>query len=268
MGKNAELTSSLRTYAVDPAKHGELETMFIEDSRLPGPRTNLQLASAFADCFEKLIMNDASWFLLQRWANIPAEEAPANDPREFLPFCAVQALAEYYGSANEKRREVIILAIRNAMNDSRWRMREAAAIGFQRMGEKDFGILKTLFSGWLKEANLLERRGIVAALAHPPLLKDKQNVAYCLEVTEQILNDLLAVDPIVRKMEEFRVLSKGLEFAISVFVASDPETGFALLRKYALKDDKDMKRIIRSNLGKARLTKKYGEQVEEVWEIL
>lgn len=55
--------------------------------------------------------------------------------------------------------------------------------------------------------------------------------------------------------EHFRVLSKGLEYSLSVFVASEPEAGFAMLEKFAKSRDTRMIKIVKSNLGKSRLSK-------------
>ena len=54
--------------------------------------------------------------------------------------------------------------------------------------------------------------------------------------------------------EEFRILPKGLEYAISVFVAAAPAAGFALLRELVVIDDGDVHSIVRSNLGKSGLS--------------
>ncbi|MNI53735.1 hypothetical protein D3C73_1085880 [compost metagenome] len=64
--------------------------------------------------------------------------------------------------------------------------------------------------------------------------------------------------------EHIRVLSKGLEYSLSVFAASDPEAGFALLARLAESGDARMIRIVKSNLGKSRLSKKYPERVREL----
>jgi hypothetical protein len=202
--------------------------------------------------------------LLSSWADIKADEATANDPREYLPFCAVLAYGAYYRYADRGDRTGIEHKLQSAMNDSRWRMREAAAMALQEIGEFDFELLQRLIDGWRTEASALEQRAFVAALAHPPLLKEESNTAYCLEVSEEILDGMLSGKYGQAGPEELRVLSKGLEYALSLFVASQPEAGFALLHRLAGSGDKMMLRIVKSNLGKKRLSQKYPGQVKEI----
>ena len=64
------------------------------------------------------------------------------------------------------------------------------------------------------------------------------------------------------------MLRKGLEYAISVFVANLPDEGFKFMKKWARKDDPDIKKVLKSNLGKSRLTKIFSQQVNEVLDIL
>lgn len=80
------------------------------------------------------------------------------------------------------------------MSDPRWRIREGSAIALQRIGEKEFRTLEELMERMFEHLNLLERRAFVAALAHPPILKDDRVVAFSLKLSEYILNDIVA-DP-------------------------------------------------------------------------
>lgn len=146
--------------------------------------------------------------------------------------------------------------LRTAAGDSRWRVREAVAIALQRIGERDFETLRRICDDWLPTATLLERRAIVAALAHPPMLGEPGRAAYCLEVSETVASDFVTFDAAARRAEEFRVLRQGLEYAVSVFAAHDVEPGFALLERWLRSADADLRRVARSNLGKARLAKK------------
>lgn len=243
-----------------PLLAGEL----LNQSGLPGPRANLSLAEEFARCFARSEVSDESWSLLSSWADIPPNEADAQDPREFLPFCAVLAYGASYGYTDSEGRTGIEGKLRLAMNDSRWRVREAAAMALQEIGEFDFELLRGILDGWRPEATALEQRAFIAGLAHPPLLRDKNHADYCLELSADILNELLSGKYRQADPEHVRVLSKGLEYALSLFVASQPEAGFALLRRLAGSGDKMMIRIVKSNLGKKRLSQKYPEEVQEL----
>jgi len=248
---------------------GELEDMLISNSNLPGPRGNLELAYAFADCLKSMqYIDDNLWQNLNKWIEVTVEETPSDSPKEFIPFCAVQALGAIFTYVDSKKKEKIIELFQATANDSRWRVREGVAIGIQWIEEKDFKQAELIFNKWIDDASLLERRAIIAALAHPPVLNDKDNVLFCFKITERILKDLINIGREFRKTEEFRVLRKGLEYAISVFVAKLPNEGFEFMKKWAQKNDPDIKKIIKSNLGKSRLTKKFGQQVNEVLIVL
>ncbi|ASA20864.1 hypothetical protein [Paenibacillus donghaensis] len=248
----------------DRAQWERLAACLLEQSGLPGPRANLELSGQFAQQYARAELDEPAWELLLAWAALPAAEAGVNERREFLPFCAVQAAGVYYSYAAAERRGVLEALLQSALNDSRWRLREAGAIGLQSLGEADFGLLRKLLEVWAPEATLLEQRGVMAALAHPPLLKRQENAMYALRLAEGIMDGILSGSTAQANPEDYRVLSKGLEYSLSVFTASAPEPGFALLRRFAATGDPRLLRIVKSNLGKTRLSKRYAAEVAEL----
>ena len=268
MSKREEYPIVLNKF-IDNNAYEILEEYLRACSNLPGPRGNLELANAFADCLKaKQNIDDNLWKTLNKWTGITAEDTPADSPKEYIPFCAVQALGAIYTFADSEKKERIIELIKSAANDTRWRVREAAAIGLQWIAESDFNQIELIINRWIDDSSLLERRAIIADLSHPPVLHEKRNVLFCLTITDRILEDLLNLPSETRKTEEFRVLKKGLEYAISVFVANLPDKGFEFLEKWAQSNDSDIRKIIKSNLGKSRLTKKYSQQVDGVLAVL
>lgn len=231
-------------------------------SGLPGPRANLGLAADFAKLYARSEVTETAWALLFGWAADSDNGHDADDTAEFLPFCAVQAFCMHYGYAAAGRRVQTEAFLKSAMNDSRWRIREAAAIGLQTIGEYNFSLLQSLLDLWRTDAALLEQRAFVAALAHPPLLKERTHALYSLELAATVMDGILSADAGQVDAEHFRVLSKGLEYSLSLFVASEPESGFALLRRFAQSGDARIIKIVKSNLGKTRLSKKYPDQVQ------
>ena len=149
------------------------------------------------------------------------------------------------------------------MNDERWRIKESVAIAFQIIGEKDFTILRENFSKWLPDSSFSEKRAIIASLAHPPLLKDAHNANYSLTVSDTIMFSVLKATNIEKKTDGFKVLVKGLSYALSLFVCSSPDEGFQLLEKFANTKDKIILKIILSNLNKSRLKNKFPQKVEQ-----
>jgi hypothetical protein len=264
MGKKDDCIKIILPLLKDKTSIDELENTLISNSNLPGRRANLEMAFALADCFEKVDASESHWKMLLEWTRISPNDAPTNHPREFLPFCAILSLGSIYNNADKKRKEHIISIIGASASDRRWRIREAVAMGFQRVLEKNFIAIKEIFSEWIKKASLLEKRAILVTLAHPPVLDHKENVIFCFQIADEILQGLLKLNGIERKSEEFAILRKGLEFTISVYVACLPEEGFRFLKKWAQKDDADIKKILKSNLSKPRLIKKYGHMVKEV----
>ncbi len=265
MGKRDDYQRKLQPLLED---FSLLENTLLANSALPGVRANLEAAAALADCLQTA---KAGTFMLEKllqWANIPAQQAPANSKKEFLPFCALQGLAALYFSCCGDDKEKIISTLKKSAVDSRWRTREAAALAFQRLAEKDFRVVRKTFTEWLPGASILEQRAVIASLAHYELLLDGDNVLFCLQAAELVLEKVAGYDDEQRKKEEFRVLKKGLEYALGVFADSLPDEGFSLLLVWAKRDDTDIKKIIRSNLGKARLAKKHPERVEEVFAVL
>lgn len=240
-----------------------LEAFLKNNSGLPGPRANLKLAEQFAEEVMGRIPDEPAWKLLLEWSRRSEAEAPANDPGEFLPFCAIQAIGACYTALTAERKKEALPVLKEAMSDPRWRVREAVAIALQRIGEQDFGLLEEWFEDWLEQANALERRAFVATLAHPPLLGNREHALFGLKLAERILQDWAMGLPISEK-EEARVLNKGLEYTLSVLVEKEPEEGFAVMRRVAAMNDKQMDRILSANLGKARLSKKYPKEVAEV----
>ncbi|WP_042199432.1 hypothetical protein [Paenibacillus camerounensis] len=233
----------------------QLEEYMLRNSGLPGPRANLALAAQFARYYAEKEITDTAWSLLIQWTG---------DPGEYLPFCAVQACAAHYSYADNERRSRIGAILRTAMNDPRWRVREAAAIGLQYIGEDDFRLLQELLDGWRPNASVLEQRAFLAGLAHPPLLTTSRQMLYCLELAGEITDGIIQGKTQGCDPEHFRVLSKGLEYSLSLFAAGEPEAGFALLRRLGESGDARMLRVVKENLGKARLSKKYPEQVQEL----
>jgi hypothetical protein len=265
--KRTDYARRLEPLLRDPLCAEELARLLAKESGLPGPRGNLELAWAFARGVTES-PEPAAWLAtLYRWADISAGEAPTGDPREFLPFCAVNAFGALYRSHTcgypctqpctcgfwPAQGVYLLEAIRRAAEDPRWRLREAAAMALQRIGEDEPEALPGILDQWLTGTSLLARRAVLAALAHPPLLGDTSIARYGLGKVDEILSDAASVPAAQRRSEEYRVLIKGLSYAPSVIVASLPEEGFALLERWAGRDDWDIRRVIAANLKKRRL---------------
>ena len=91
MSKADDYRQTLRTLK-------DWDTFLLQESGLPGPRGNLELAQAVAE------EGDAALF--KRYLSFGAEQAPTNSPQEFLAFCGVVGLGKQAaGPGQEKRLE-------------------------------------------------------------------------------------------------------------------------------------------------------------------
>jgi hypothetical protein len=244
--KKDVLINAMRPIIDNPA---QLEKFIIENSNLPGPRGNLELAFGFAEIYDNLTV-------LLKWVQISEDQADVNNPRSFLAFCSAVCLGKLY---TKRKNKELILILKKLANDGRWRMREAVAFGFQIIGENDFNELKMIFSDWIKDSNNLEKRAILVSLAHPKFL-NKERAKFCFEITDMILRQM-------DKQNNFDVLKKGLGFTISVYAATNPNLGLNFIQHWIGKDQV-IDRILKQNLKKNRLIKKDPERVNELLNAL
>lgn len=242
----------------------EVEKLLVSRSNLPGPAGNLTLAAGFADLCAARGGDGHLWELLLSWTDLRPEDAPTGNPREFLPFCALHAMGALYPGVSSEEKNTILARLKRGASDPRWRVREAVAMGFQHIGEWDFEHLMTLFRKWMSAASLTERRCIVAALAHPPMITVPERATECLKIADDVFAGIAALDRDRRTTEDFRILKKGMEYCVSVYAARDPGAGFALMKRWLKSGDRDIIRIIRANLGKARLAKKHEGSVKKL----
>ena len=281
--------------------HAALGRLLLQQSGLPGPRANLELAAAFADVVAERGPVEAPWDLLFEWATLGAAEAPTNHPRVYLSVCALQALATLFVDAEAPMRERIAVVLGQAAEDDRWRVREAAAMGLQRVGERDLEPFFALVEAWAEASSQRRQRAALVALAHPPLLGKTETALRALDLTDAVLrrfeqrmrpgmgsrNEADWVDDpgsdderparglrrrstagLGPSSEDERVLQKALEFAPSVLVAAAPDAGFAMLRRWASSSSPLVLRIVAANLRKSRLARRFPAEVEVVGEVL
>jgi hypothetical protein len=216
-----------------------------QESHLPGPRANLELAFAVG------IEGSEDQFL--RLAQLNPEQAPSNTPQEFLAFCGVLGLG--YLAARGSAEHFLIL--RQRASDPRWRIREAVALGLQQYGQASMENLLAMMKDW-SQGTLLERRAAVATLCEPNLLMEQEHALKVLEIIEGITASILAEQD--RKSEEFKVLRKSLAYGWSVVVAAQPSIGKPRMEKWIGSHDADMRWVMKQNLYKKRLSK-----MDESW---
>lgn len=238
MGKVDDYREQLKTL-------DDWDAFLLVESRLPGPRANLELAFAVAQ------EGTEDQFL--RYAALDSGAAPQNTPEEFLAFCGVLGLG--YLAARSQGQHFSLL--REKASDPRWRIREAVALGLQQYGRASIDQLLELVDQW-SQGSLLERRAVVASLCEPSLLADADDAGRIMDILHGITASLL--DEPDRRSEPFKVLRKALAYGWSVAVATQPAVGKPRMEGWIASPDPDIRWIMKQNLKKKRLLR-----MDEAW---
>ncbi len=227
----------------------EWDAYLMQESGLPGPRGNIELAQAVA-----LAGNEAVFLSLLRFT---PDKAPVNTPEEFLFFCGTLGL----GKLLEQGKTAHLETLRSIASDSRWRTREAVAMALQIYGEGQMDDLISEMEKWAA-GNAYEMRAAAAALCEPKLLKNENHVSKVLKILDRITESIHHTPD--RKNEGFIALKKGMAYCWSVAAVGHPVVGKEYIEKWADCTDKDIRWIIRENLKKKRLDK-MDHQWTEIW---
>jgi hypothetical protein len=222
------------------------DAYLLQESGLPGPRGNLELAHAVAE--------EGDRELFARYLAFDAETAPTNTPQEFLAFCGVLGLGRL--CAEGERQELATL--RRCASDPRWRIREAVAMALQRLGEVDMDTLLAEMKQWAR-GTPLEQRAAAAGLCEPSLLREVDQTERVLQILDLITASVESAEE--RRSEEFRALRKGLGYCWSVAVSALPEAGKPRMERWLASDDADVRWIMKQNLSKKRLERMDAEWV-------
>jgi hypothetical protein len=212
----------------------------LENSGLPGPRANLELAQA--------VEEEGSSALFHRYVQLTPRLAPQNTPQEFLALCGTIGLGRLLADGVEDT----CPALRALASDQRWRIREGVCMAMQRWGDRDMnGLLDEM---WLwSGGNFLEQRAAVASLCEPRLLRYTRQIQLVLQLLDKVTESLHAAGE--RRGSEIRVLRQALGYCWSVAVAALPADGKPLMEKWCATQDHDVAWLMKENLRKARLVR-------------
>jgi hypothetical protein len=223
----------------------EWDEFLLQNSGLPGPRGNIELAQVVADMGERE--------LFMRYLAYTPDIAPTNTPQEFLTFCGAIGLGRLISEGEYS----LISQLRFLACDPRWRMREGVAMALQRVGDRDMDLLLREMQTW-SLGNPLEQRAAAAAICEPRLLKQPEQIRSVLAILDHINRSIIDLQN--RRSEAFQALRKGLAYCWSVATAALPEEGKPLMEKWLMSPDHDIRWIMRENLKKNRLIK-----MDRVW---
>jgi len=206
-------------------------------SGLPGPRANLTLMAAFAD----LAPDDLILDLVAR-------------DDEYLRCCGTVGLGRLLVDGSVPERPIIELLLARAADDS-WRVREAAAMALQRVGDAAPARFRELVTAWSADADPLVRRAAVAAICEPRLLRDPDSVTTALDACTTATAALVALTTAARRDAGPRTLRQALGYGWSVVIAADPARGLPVWRALRAEPDPEVAWIVRENEKKARLAR-------------
>lgn len=200
-------------------------------SGLPGPRGNIELAVAVAD------LGDAALF----------DELIASGD-EYRTFCGVVGIGRDAGNPQVAAR------LHELSKDGRWRVREAVAMGLQRLGDHDLAALERIVLEWADDPHPLVQRAAAAAICEPRLLRTPPAAATAVEVCLRATAGLAARPVAQRRDDDVRTLRQGLGYCWSVAVAADPVPGLAAFAALDV-TDADVAWVVRENRSKKRLAR-------------
>jgi hypothetical protein len=258
MGKKDEYRSSIETILDGSATvSSQLANFLSSNSRLPGPRANLELLDAFSSVVGERCRRSPErfWNLSMRFSE---------SPYEFVAMCGVRGVGAVGARLHEFSGRALEQLEVSAVNPS-WRVREAVAMGLQDIMEADTNVAKRL-ERWVSQGDWLRMRAVAAGVAEPRLLKDDDMAAIALGLHREIFEKITGSED--RKSEEFRVLRQALGYSLSVVVASSPKSGFPYMKALILHRDPDVLWICRESLKTDRLASHHPDQVRELRSII
>lgn len=245
----------------------KITTYLTVNSALPGRRANLELARAFADMCEVYSVTNLDLIkdLVLGLSQITSDDAPVNSPKEFLPFCGVLTTG-FLGAIHPSFFYESLSHIRSRAIDSRWRIREAIAMAIQRLIEKQGTSTLQELESWVSGENWLAMRAVVTGVAEPALLEDSRVSNWALKIHKKVFYHIHLTTN--RRSEDFKILTKGLSYTLSVVICALPIEGFEYLYELIDLQDDEILRIVKLNLKKNRMIKNVPEETTNLLKFL
>jgi hypothetical protein len=244
-----------------------LEEYLMNESGLPSPRANLELAQAFGRVIEELYedASDRITSIIDQWIDLSKSEAPTGNPREFLVFCGVIGLGAIAALQRDQLGNILI-RLREKSNDGRWRVREAVCFALQRLLYR-YGVpFSHYLEQWAQTGTPYELRAAAVSVADPSLLENTDFAFKALYVHRLVFSRFRNYETVSR--EARRVFVQGISFSLSVVITALPEAGFDFLADLAHINNKDIQKILKTNLAKDSLTAEYPEQTSRISDLL
>jgi len=245
-----ELVASWDCLTAD-GSHGLLTEFLVANSGLPGPRGNLTLAA------------EASRLIAMDWATkrgflkgLILDWSASGD--EYLLFVAHSAIGHVL-SGNPEEMEWAVPLLYEANFSPLWRAREGVTFALEALLEDRADLALSLIDEWCKLRDSIVVRNSIVALAHPTQLRRNHAQLDALERYNGIGMEMVAkvIDP----GDDVKMLAKSLGFTLSV--AAEADEGYLdEFENWIDCNIKAWRAIIKENLTKARIAKKYPSRIE------
>lgn len=245
-----------------------LEFYLRDQSRLPGPRANLELLEDFSSLVAANVQERPEQVrkLLDYLISDDRHKVATNTPAEFVMMCGITAFGACAAVRPAWRSEVYELLARYACSTC-WRVREGAKMALQRLLESVPRETVSFLTILARQGNYFQQRAAVAAIAESALMPREERIQAAIMLHKAVLERLRDASALDRKREDFGKLRQALGYTMSIVAAADPEQGFALMRTCATWRDADINWILRENLKKKRLAR-FIEYTIELWALL
>ena len=125
-------------------------------------------------------------------------------------------------------------------------------MALQRLGDVSVDQVIEAMQAW-SQGSPLEQRAAAAALCEPRLLGEAEHAWAVLQMLDGITATLEQATN--RRSDDFLALRKGLGYCWSVAVVALPDEGKALMERWLVTADKDIRWIMQENLKKKRLAR-------------
>ena len=230
-----------------------LAAFLASNSRLPGPRANLELLNAFATAVKSARTSpEKLWNLSLHFCR---------STNEFVVMCGIRGVGAVATVNPEAFNQRAMRQLKLAAASPNWRAREAVAMALQDMIGSRALQMKRL-DEWVSEGDWLAMRAVAAGVAEPRLLRDASDARLALGLHKRILARVAGTDS--PRSEDLRVLKQALAYSLSVVVAAAPKEGFTYLEELIAKRDPDILSVCRENLKKDRLKRIRPDLVQEL----
>lgn len=245
---------------------GDLIAYLAAESSLAGPRTNQDLTEAFARAIREFAVADREdrrilWDLCVELACISPEDAPTDDPHEFLSVCGVRGIAAM-GPVSPGCVKAALRKLAESAEDPRWRVRDAVAIGLRDLLARHRDVTVSELNGWVEGGSWSAMQTVAAGVADADLLREPDLAEAALLLHRKIMIRVYTAGE--RESEDFQALRKTLGCTLSRVVAALPSSGFEYLQQVSTLDDQEIRWIVRENLKDNHLAGDYPETVRHI----